>query len=142
MDIQPIRTAKEYARALAEVEKRFQDEALEPGTPTGDRFEVLLTLVEAYEREHEPIQDPDPIDAIQFHLDQGHVTQTDLDSVFGTRSRRHEIMNRRRSLTLEMIRELHERFDIPVASLIAKYKVAKYKPRKGRRTKPQRRRAA
>jgi len=121
MDIRPIRTAADHRAALQELE-RIWDTAT-PGTKTGDKFEVLSTLVDVYEREHVAIPPPDPVEAIRFRMDQGGFTNKDLMLIFRTRARVSEVMSKRRRLNLAMIRKLHERFDIPFESLIQEYKL-------------------
>jgi HTH-type transcriptional regulator/antitoxin HigA len=88
------------------------------GTPEGDRLDVLVTLVEAWERQHYPLGFPDPIEAIKYHMDQKGLQPRDLIPFIGSRNRVHEVLNRRRSLTLNMIRRLHEGLGIPADSLI------------------------
>lgn len=117
MNIHPIRTEKDYAAALRELSAYFDDEPT-PGTDEGDRFEILATLVEAYEAKHFPIDAPDPIDAIRFRMEQGGLTVQDLVPSIGKPNRVYEVLNRKRSLTIEMIRKLHENLSIPAESLI------------------------
>lgn len=117
MDIQPIRNNADHRRALRELSAFFDHEPA-PGTPDGDRFEVLLTLVEAYENKHFPIGSPDPVDAIRFRMDQAGLTPKDLEPAIGRSNRVYEILNRKRPLTLPMIRNLHRDFGIPAESLI------------------------
>ena len=88
------------------------------GTPEGDRLDVLVTLVEAWERQHYPLGFPDPIEAIKYHMDQNGLQPRDLIPFIGSRNRVHEVLNRRRSLTLNMIWRLHEGLGIPAESLI------------------------
>jgi HTH-type transcriptional regulator/antitoxin HigA len=88
------------------------------GTPEGDRLDLLVTLVEAWERQHYPLGFPDPIEAIKYHMDQKGLQPRDLIPFIGSRNRVHEVLNRRRSLTLNMIRRLHEGLGIPAESLI------------------------
>ncbi len=88
------------------------------GTPEGDRLDVLVTLVEAWERQHYPLGFPDPIEAIKYHMDQNGLQPRDLIPFIGSRNRVHEVLNRRRSLTLEMIQRLHSGLGIPAESLI------------------------
>ena len=88
------------------------------GTPEGDRLDVLVMLVEAWERQHYPLGFPDPIEAIKYHMDQKGLQPRDLIPFIGSRNRVHEVLNRRRSLTLNMIRRLHEGLGIPAESLI------------------------
>ena len=117
MNIHPIRTKADYKRALREVSAYFNDEP-EPGSEDGDRFEILTTLVEAYESKHFPIEAPDPIEAIRFRMEQGGLTVKDLVPSIGQPNRVYEVLNRKRGLTLEMIRNLHRNLGIPAESLI------------------------
>ncbi|WP_374382682.1 type II toxin-antitoxin system HigA family antitoxin [Thermomonas sp.] len=117
MNIHPIRTKADYKRALREVSAYFDDEP-EPGSEDGDRFEILATLVEAYESKHFPIEAPDPIEAIRFRMEQGGLTVRDLVPSIGQPNRVYEVLNRKRGLTLEMIRNLHRNLGIPAESLI------------------------
>ena len=117
MNIHPIRTKADYKRALREVSAYFDDEP-EPGSADGDRFEILTTLVEAYEAKHFPIDAPDPIEAIRFRMEQGGLTVKDLVPSIGQPNRVYEVLNRKRGLTLDMIRNLHRNLGIPAASLI------------------------
>jgi len=121
MDIKPIRTKKDHAWALKEIE-RLWDKA-EEGTPDGDRFEVLSALVDAYEREHFEIPAPDPIEAIRFRMEQEGLTNNDLLPIFKTRARVSEVMCRRRRLNLKMIRKLHAELDIPIECLVKDYEL-------------------
>ena len=117
MNIHPIRTKADYKRALREVSAYFDDEP-EPGSADGDRFEILTTLVEAYEARQFPIEAPDPIEAIRFRMEQGGLTVKDLVPSIGQPNRVYEVLNRKRGLTLEMIRNLHRNLGIPAESLI------------------------
>ena len=117
MNIHPIRTKADYKRALREVSAYFDDEP-EPGSEDGDRFVILATLVEAYESKHFPIEAPDPIEAIRFRMEQGGLTVKDLVPSIGQPNRVYEVLNRKRGLTLEMIRNLHRNLGIPAESLI------------------------
>jgi HTH-type transcriptional regulator / antitoxin HigA len=121
MDIRPIRTETDYRAALAEIETLF-DAAFD--TPEGDRLDVLTTLVEAYEAQHILIDVPDPIEMILYYLDSRGLTRRDLEPYIGSRARVSEIINRRRSLTLEMIRKLHQGLDIPAEVLIQPYQLS------------------
>jgi HTH-type transcriptional regulator/antitoxin HigA len=107
MNIKPIRTLADHAATLKEVE-RLWDKA-RPGTPEGDKFEVLSALVDAYEREHFKIPSPDPIEAIRFRMEQEGLTTKDLLPIFKTRARASEVMAKKRRLNLPMIRRLHVR---------------------------------
>lgn len=118
MDIRPIRTDADYRAALAEVSPLF-DRDLEPGTPEGDRFDVLVTLIEAYERRHFPVDAPDPVEAIKFRMEQQGLTAKDLEPMIGRLNRVYEVLAHRRPLTLAMIRRLHSQLGIPAESLIS-----------------------
>lgn len=122
MRIKPIRTKKDYRAALQEIQKLW---GAAEGSDAGDRLDVLVTLVDAYEEEHERIAAPNPIAAIEHRLDQMGYTQADLSRVFGSRARASEVLNRKRKLTLEMIRILHNEFQIPLVALIQDYPLAK-----------------
>jgi HTH-type transcriptional regulator/antitoxin HigA len=117
MEIHPIRTEEDYRAALRQVSLFFDTEP-DPGTPDGDRFEVLLTLVEAYEAKHFPLELPDPVEAIKFRMEQEGLTPKDLMPMIGRLNRVYEILNRKRPLTLNMIWKLHEKLGIPAESLI------------------------
>ena len=101
MDIKPIKNERDYDRALEEIDALMD---AKPDTPAGDRLDVLVTLVLAYEEKHWHIEPPDPIDAIEFRMEQRGLTRRDLEKVLGSRSRVSEIMNRKRPLTVEMMR--------------------------------------
>jgi HTH-type transcriptional regulator / antitoxin HigA len=122
MEIKPIRTERDYERALREVE-RLMD--AKPGSAEEDKLNVLATLVDAYESEHFPIDPPDPIEAIRFRLEQQGLDRSALIGVIGGRSRVYEVMNRKRALSLEMIRRLSECFGIPADVLIRPIRVSR-----------------
>jgi HTH-type transcriptional regulator/antitoxin HigA len=115
MQIKPIRSDKDHAAALLEVERLW---GAKRGTPDGDKLDVLITLVEAYERERFPIDTPDPIEAIRFRLEQQGKDLRSLIGVIGQRTRVYEVMRRDRPLSLAMIRRLHEKLGIPAEVLI------------------------
>ena len=115
MDIKPIRTVRDHERALLEIQRLW---GAKEGTAEEDRLEVLATLVDAYESEHFPIDPPDPIEAIRFRLEQQGLDTSALVGVIGGRSPVYEVMQRKRALSLEMIRRLNERFGIPAEVLI------------------------
>ena len=117
MDIHPIRTEDDYRAAMREISAFFENEP-EPATPEGDRFEILLTLAEAYEAKQFPVDRPDPVEAIKFRMEQSGLTPKDLQPMIGRLNRVYEILNRKRPLTLAMIRRLHEGLNIPAESLI------------------------
>ncbi|MBF0621187.1 MAG: helix-turn-helix domain-containing protein [Magnetococcales bacterium] len=115
MNIHPIKTETDYEAALAEVDQ-LMDADLD--TPEGDRLDVLVTLIEAYEAKQHPIGPADPIEAITFQMEQFGLTRKDLEQYIGSRARVSEILNRKRQLTLEMIRRLHDGLKIPAEVLI------------------------
>jgi HTH-type transcriptional regulator/antitoxin HigA len=115
MEIKPIRTEADYEAALAEVEQLWGSE---PGTPDGDRFEVLFTLVEAYEEKHYPILPPDPVEAIKYFMESRGLDRRDLELYIGPSGRVSEVLNRKRPLTLTMIRKLSMGLGIPAEVLI------------------------
>ena len=117
MGLKIIRTSAEYKTALSEVSAFFDDQPI-PGTSAGDRFEILMMLVERYEQEHYPIAPPDPIEAIKFRMEQQGKTPKDLAPMIGNTSRVYEVMSRSRALTLRMIRNLNAGMNIPADVLI------------------------
>jgi HTH-type transcriptional regulator/antitoxin HigA len=116
MNVHPIRTESDYDTALGEVEKLWGSKV---GTADGDRLDVLLVLIDDYESKHYPIAPPDPVDAIKFRMEQMNLTRKDLEPLIGPRGRVAEVLNRRRPLSLSMIRSLHHKLHIPLESLIA-----------------------
>ena len=120
MELRPIRSKREHQAALKEAEALW--EAPE-GSPDGDRLEVLTLLIEAYEREHFPIEDPDPIDFLQHVMEARGLARKDLEPYVGSRARVAEVLNRVRPLTLEMIRKLATGLDLPSDVLIRGYRV-------------------
>lgn len=117
MNIRPIHTEADHKAALREVSAYFDNEP-EPGTPDGDRFEILLTLIEAYEEKHFPVDLPDPVEAIKFRMEQAGLGPKDLMASIGRINRVYEVLNRKRPLTLPMIWNLHENLGIPAECLI------------------------
>jgi HTH-type transcriptional regulator/antitoxin HigA len=115
--LRPIRCDADHRAALAELSAYFDNEP-EPGTPDGDRFEVLLTLVESYESKRFPIDLPDPVEAIKFRMEQSGLTAKDLQPMIGRLNRVYEVLNRKRPLTLPMIWKLHQGLGIPAENLI------------------------
>ena len=115
MEIKPIRTKADYRAVLKEVEGLM---SARPGSPQGQRLDVLVTLVEAYERKHFPMDLPDPIEAIRFSMEQKGLTAKDLVPMIGQINRVYEVLNGKRPLTLQMIRRLHRELEIPAESLI------------------------
>ena len=125
MEIRPIKTDADHDAALREIERLW---GAREGSEEADRLEVLLTLVEAYERAHFPVEAPDPIEAIKFRLEQQGADVRALVGILGSRTRVYEVLRRDRPLSLAMIRRLHERLQIPAEVLI--------RPGKKRRRKP------
>ena len=117
MKIKPIKTEKDYNDAMSEIELLW---CSKPDTPKGDKLDVLITLVEAYERANYPIDPPDPIDAIKFRMEQSGLDRKDLEPYIGSRGRVSEVLNRKRELSIKMIRELHTNLQIPLESLVLK----------------------
>jgi HTH-type transcriptional regulator / antitoxin HigA len=124
MDVRALHTEADYNWALHEVEHYFENQPT-PGSPDGDRFDVLATLIKDYEDEHYPIPDADPIDVLHFAIESMGKTQADLARILGSRPRASEILNRKRHLTLEMIRKINEEWHIPVESLTGAYELAR-----------------
>lgn len=115
MDISPIKTDDDYRRALKEIENLMN---AGPSSPEGDRLDVLVTLVEAWEAKHFPMDLPDPVEAIKYHMEQNGLAPRDLIPFIGNRNRVYEVLNRKRPLTLKMIWRLHKGLGIPAESLI------------------------
>ena len=115
MEIKPIRTKTDYRAVLKEIETLMSARA---GTPEGERLDVLVTLVEAYEKKHYRFDLPDPVEAIKFHMEQMALGPKDLVPMIGRINRVYEVLNRKRPLTLQMIRRLHRTLGIPAESLI------------------------
>ena len=118
MEIKAIKTEKDYNQALERLEIIFD---AKPGSPEGDELEVLGILIDQFENENFPVRLPDPIEAIKFRMEQMGYNQNDLANIVGLKSRASEILNRKRKLSLEMIRKLHERLNIPTEVLIQTY---------------------
>jgi HTH-type transcriptional regulator/antitoxin HigA len=115
MDIKPIKTEADYRAALKEIESLMEAAA---DTPEGERLDVLVTLVEAYEKKHFPMDLPDPVEAIKFRMEQMGLTPKDLEPMIGRLNRVYEVLNHKRPLTLKMIWKLHRGLGIPAESLI------------------------
>jgi HTH-type transcriptional regulator/antitoxin HigA len=118
MTLSPIKTKKDYQNALLRLERIFD---AKPGSSEGDELEILGILIDTYEKIHYPIEFPDPIEAIKFRMEQLGYNQSDLATVVGLKSRASEILNKKRKLTLEMIRNLHDTLNIPTDVLIQSY---------------------
>ena len=114
-DVKPIRTEADHQAALAEMEALW---GAPVGTPEGDRLDVLATLIDAYEAKHHPIDPPDPIEAIRFRMEQQGLTRKDREEIIGTRTRVADVLNRKRGLSIAMIRRLNETLGIPADILI------------------------
>ena len=127
MDIRPIKTEADYDAALNEIEALMD---AEPNTPECDKLDVLAILVEAYESEHYEIPAPDPIDALEYYLESRDMSRKDLEPFIGTRARVSEILNRKRPLTLSMIRRLEAGTGIPASILIQPYETEQNFPQK------------
>jgi HTH-type transcriptional regulator/antitoxin HigA len=118
MELKLIKTEEDYKQALARLEEIF--DAL-PNTKEGDELEILSILIEKYEEKHYKIEFPDPIEAIKSRMEQMGISQTELSSIVGLKSRASEILNRKRKLTLEMIRKINDALKIPLEVLVQPY---------------------
>ena len=116
MNIHPIKSESDYDSALAEVERLW---GANEGSEKGDSLDILLVLIEDYDNKHHPVDPPDPIEAIKFRMEQMNLSRAELEGIIGSRGRVSEILNRRRGLSLNMIRSLHSNLHIPLESLIA-----------------------
>jgi HTH-type transcriptional regulator / antitoxin HigA len=116
-----IKTKKEYNQALKNVEAFF-NAGVKKGTTKGDELEVLLLLIEKYEEEHFPVNAPDPVEAIKFRMEQMDLKPKDLESIIGNKSLVSKILNKQRTLSLSMIRAIHEKLKIPTDVLIQEYR--------------------
>lgn len=115
MEIRPVRTQADHKAALARIEALWD---AKPRTPEHDELEILSVLVAAYEDQRWPVLPPDPVEAIRFHMEQNGLRNRDLAAVLGSESRASEILNRRRALTVPMIRAIHDAWSIPLDPLI------------------------
>ena len=114
-ELKPIRSEADHNRSMTELEGLW---GAKEGTPESDRLDVLATLIDVYEAEHFPMDPPDPIEAIKFRMEQQGITRKDLEPLIGTRARVAEVMNRKRSLSIDMIRRLHKGLGISADILI------------------------
>jgi HTH-type transcriptional regulator/antitoxin HigA len=128
-NIRPIKTEADYDWAIAEITRYFESEP-EVGTPDGDRFDVLATLIEAYEDEHYPIEAPDPVEAIRSHMELFNLSRKALAEVIGSSPRATEVLNRKRALTLDMVFKLNKEWNIPAEVLVQPYHLANDRERK------------
>src|SRR3990172_12753120 len=115
MNIKPIKSEKDYRNALEEIDRIFDAKL---NTPEGDRLEVLSTLVEKYEEEHFPIDAPDPVEALRYFMESRGLSRVDLEEYIGGSGRVSEVLNRKRSLSLTMIRKLHFELGVPADALL------------------------
>lgn len=118
MNIRPIHSETDYRAALGDIAALMESDPA-PGTPKGDRLDILATLVQAYEARHFPIDAPDPVEAIKFRMEQSGLSVKDLEPIIGRANRVYEVLSRKRPLTLAMIRRLHRSLGIPAEVLIA-----------------------
>ena len=118
MKQQIIKTEQEYDKALAEFEELFD---AKKGTPEGDKAEMLASLIEKYDKKHYSVDEPDPVEYIKYQMEHMNLKQKDLITIFGNKSRVSDILNRKRKLTLTMIRKLYAAFNIPLEILIKDY---------------------
>ena len=114
-DLKPIRNEADYDAALEEVGRLW---GAKSGTPDGDRLDVLATLIDAYEAKHHPSDPPDPVEAIRFRMEQQGLTRKDLEPMIGPRNRVADVLNRKRGLSIDMIRQLHDGLGISAEVLI------------------------
>ena len=121
MNIKPIKNEEDYINVINRIEKLMD---VKPNTPQMDELEILTTLAEAYENQHYKIEAPDPIEAIKFRMEQEGLKQKDLVAIVGSKSRVSEVLNKKRKLTIDMIRSLHTRLNIPLESLFIDYSCA------------------
>ena len=119
-NIRPVKTPADYEWAMAEITKYFENEP-EVGSPDGDRFDVLATLIEAYEDRHFPIETPDPVEVIRSHMKLLNLPRKALAEVIGSSPRATEVLNRKRALTLDMVFKLNSEWHIPAEALIKPY---------------------
>lgn len=124
MDIRPIRSDEDLTWALSEIAPYFEVPPT-PNSPEADRFDVLATLIEAYEAAHHPVPETDPIEVLAFAIEEMGRSQTDLADLLGSRSRASEVLNRRRPLTLEHIRLISEAWHLPIAALAQPYRLSR-----------------
>ncbi|GBR02426.1 DNA-binding protein [Gluconacetobacter liquefaciens] len=114
-DLKPIRNEADYDAALDEVGRLW---GAKSGTPDGDKLDVLATLIDAYEAKHHPIDPPDPVEAIRFRMEQQGLSRKDLEPMIGPRNRVADVLNRKRGLSIDMIRQLHDGLGISAEVLI------------------------
>lgn len=120
MDIKPVKTKKDHANALKRIEQLMTAKA---NSPEGDELDILVTLVESFEAKHYAVDAPDPIAAIQHRMEALGMQRKDLELLLGSKSRVSEILNRKRKLTMDMVRTLHVKMNLPAEALIQDYKL-------------------
>ena len=120
MDIKPVKTKKDHAHALKRIEQLMKAKA---NSPEGDELDILVTLVEAFEAKHYAVDAPDPIAAIQHRMEALGMGRKDLELLLGSKSRVSEILNRKRKLTMDMVRTLHVKMNLPAEALIQDYNI-------------------
>lgn len=118
MEIKPIHNEADYKTVLKDISQLMAHDPV-LGTPEGDRLDILVTLVQAYEAKHHPMESPDPIEAIKFRMEQGGLSVKDLEPMIGRSNRVYEVLGRKRPLTLAMIKRLHKQLGIPAEALLA-----------------------
>ena len=128
-NIRPIKTEADYDWAIAEITRYFENEP-EVGSADSDRFDVLATLIEAYEDKHYPIEAPDPVEAIRSHMELFNLPRKALADVIGSSPRATEVLSRKRALTMDMVFKLNKEWHIPAEVLVRPYHLAKDKERK------------
>ena len=121
MEIKPIKTEKDYERSLERLELIFD---ANPNSKEGDEAEILSMLIDSYENKHYPIEAPDPIEAIKIRMEEMNLKQKDLVGIIGGKSRVSEILNKKKKLSVEMIRELEKILHISASVLVNNYKLA------------------
>ncbi len=121
--LKPIKTKKAYEEALAQVDKLWD---AKPNSPDGDMLDILVTLIEKYEDKYFPIDAPDPIEALKFLIEQSTISRAQLDTILGGRNRTSEVLSKKRKLSLNMIRSLHNDLHIPYHLLLKDYERIKY----------------
>lgn len=122
MILRPVKTIAAYKAALREISRLLDGD---PGSAAAERLEILSILVEDYEEAHHPVDPPDPIEAIRFRMEQQGLSRRDLEPFIGSRARVSEVLNRKRPLSVEMIRRLHAGLGIPAEILIRPYKTVR-----------------
>jgi HTH-type transcriptional regulator / antitoxin HigA len=130
MTITAIHNKRDYEAALERLDNLMD---ARKGTPESDELKILALLIEEYESEHFPIEAPDPISAIKFYMEQNGLTNKDLEGVIGPRNRVHDVMTKKRPLSITMIRALVEKFAIPADILVKEYPTSRDRERSGQR---------